>query len=102
MLGITRKGNIEEALQRFPEEVACVIVKAGEEGVFTRIKCKIEHHPALPVEVVDKTCAGDCYDAGFLYGISKGLPLNEAIELGKRFGAEAVSVLGLPMHRIEE
>jgi sugar/nucleoside kinase (ribokinase family) len=98
--GITRKEDVEQALQSFPKELKCVIVKAGKEGVFSWQNDKIEHHPALPAQVVDKTCAGDCFDAGFLIGISKGLPLHDAIELGIRFGAEAVSVMGLPMYRI--
>ncbi len=100
ILGITRKEDVEEALKGFPNEVNCLVVKAGKDGVFTRIDGNIEHHPALPVEVVDRTCAGDCFNAGFLYGISKELTLHEAIELGNRFGAEAVSVLGLPLYRI--
>jgi sugar/nucleoside kinase (ribokinase family) len=43
--------------------------------------------PAYKVAVRDTTCAGDSFAAGFLRGISAGLPLEESVRLGNAAGA---------------
>jgi sugar/nucleoside kinase (ribokinase family) len=101
LLGFTRAESLEDALKFFPGEVTGIIVKAGDQGAFTRYHGKTRHFPAVAVEVIDTTCAGDCFDAGFLYGISSGASFSDAVNLGNRFGAHAVSTLGLPFHRIK-
>ena len=50
--------------------------------------------PAFPVEEVDPTGAGDCYCAGFLAGLSRGLPLIEVGRLANAVGALAVTKKG--------
>ena len=50
--------------------------------------------PALPVEVVDTTGAGDSFDAGFLYGILAGWPLRDALELGVACGSLSCTGIG--------
>jgi sugar/nucleoside kinase (ribokinase family) len=37
--------------------------------------------------VQDTTCAGDCFAAGFLFGISHGWPLDESLRLANAAGA---------------
>jgi len=64
-----------------------VIVKRGEKGSMlfsgeTEIKL-----PAFRVEVRDTTCAGDSFVAGFLFGVSRKMPLVEAMKLGNAAGA---------------
>ena len=50
---------------------------------------------AEPVSnVVDTTGAGDQYAAGFLYGISRGLPLATCAHLGHIAAAEVISHFG--------
>jgi sugar/nucleoside kinase (ribokinase family) len=99
--GITGKNDIEEGLKTFPDCVSTVIVKAGIEGVFMRLNNEIVQYPALPVETVDTTCAGDGFNAGFLCGISRGMTIPDSVRLGNRFGAAVVSTLGFPLRRIE-
>ena len=43
--------------------------------------------PAYRVKVLDTTCAGDSFVAGFLFGVSRGSPLAEAMRLGNAAGA---------------
>jgi sugar/nucleoside kinase (ribokinase family) len=102
LLGITKTKDIQKALKIFPKEVQGVVVKSGGEGAFVRFKGQIEHFPAFSVKVVDASCAGDCFDAGFIYGLVRGDSFIEAVKLGNRFGAEAVSTLGLPHLSISE
>jgi len=43
--------------------------------------------PAYPVEAIDPTGAGDCFDAGFVVGLLEHLPLEEAGRLANAAGA---------------
>jgi sugar/nucleoside kinase (ribokinase family) len=43
--------------------------------------------PAYPVEAVDPTGAGDCFDAGFVVGLLEGLPLDQVGRLANAAGA---------------
>jgi sugar/nucleoside kinase (ribokinase family) len=66
-------------------EAGSVIVGAGET---TEI-------PADPVaKVVDATGAGDLYAAGFLFGLTRGLPVETCGKLGSLAAAEVISHLG--------
>jgi sugar/nucleoside kinase (ribokinase family) len=73
-----------------------LVVKAGAEGAWLWQEGWAVHVPATPVEVVDTTCAGDCFDAGFLQALCRGLDPVEAVAAGNRFGALGASCLGLP------
>jgi sugar/nucleoside kinase (ribokinase family) len=55
-----------------------------------------EHHiPAAPVpRVVDTTGAGDLYASGFLYGLTRGLPLPICGRVGSLCAAEIISHFG--------
>lgn len=73
-----------------------VIVTAGAEGCVLYTRDEELHVPAYPAEEVDSTGAGDCFLAGFAYGLLKGLDPARAARLGNRCGAIAVSQLGVP------
>ena len=50
---------------------------------------------AVPVaRVVDTTGAGDLYAAGFLYGLTQGLPLPKCGAIGSLCAAEIISYVG--------
>jgi sugar/nucleoside kinase (ribokinase family) len=59
-----------------------VIVKRGEQGSMLFTKGTEIELPAYRVAVRDTTCAGDSFVAGFLFGLSRGRPLAEAMRLG--------------------
>ena len=71
-----------------------VVVKLGCRGcaVFTRESDF--HSPAVRVEVVDTTGAGDCFAAGFLSALQRGASLEEAAREANAAGAASVSALG--------
>ncbi len=83
---------IEQALALGPRTV---VFKQAEHGATAAADGQRVHVPAFPVAaVVDPVGAGDAFDAGFLAGLLRGLPLEEALRLGARLGAECVGQLG--------
>jgi len=71
-----------------------VAVKLGEKGAAARRGTERANHSGFRVPVVDTTGAGDCFDAGFLYGWVKGWSLDRCLALGCACGALSVSALG--------
>jgi len=92
---LTGKKNIKDAcreiLKMGPEIVA---VKQGKKGSSIFTFNEEFHVPAFEVKEVDPTGAGDCYCAGFITGIIKGLDLKEAAEFANAAGALAVTKKG--------
>jgi sugar/nucleoside kinase (ribokinase family) len=64
-----------------------VVVKQAEKGCTVVTKESHIDVPGFVVDVVDTTCAGDCFVAGYLFGISKGLSKDDAARLGNAAGA---------------
>jgi len=50
--------------------------------------------PAKPVEAVDPTGAGDCFDAAIVAGLIEGLPLSQIGQLANACGALATTKMG--------
>ncbi len=71
-----------------------IAVKQGSRGctIFTRTS-KIEI-PGFPIEEVDPTGAGDCFDAGFLCGLLQGKPIEECGRLAAAVGALNAQAFG--------
>jgi sugar/nucleoside kinase (ribokinase family) len=99
--------NEEEAMSLFGsptfEAAVDAVVETGVLAVLTRgaAGCVVVtasgpvEVPAAPVDrVVDTTGAGDLFAAGFLYGITNGLPPEEAARLGGVCAAEVISHVG--------
>ncbi|MCC6123477.1 MAG: carbohydrate kinase family protein [Pirellulales bacterium] len=73
-----------DLLARGPKAVA---VKRGAHGSLLATRGGAEEFSAYRVPVFDTTCAGDSFVAGFLYGVSRGRPLDESMRLGNAAGA---------------
>ena len=71
-----------------------VIVKLGAQGCYALSNEFTGIVPALKVEVVDTTGAGDAFSAGFIASLSKGASLEAACEAGNQAGAHIVQKLG--------
>jgi sugar/nucleoside kinase (ribokinase family) len=84
---LTGKKNPREAaaalLKCGPKAVA---LKRGERGAMLATKDGVAEFPACKVQVLDTTCAGDSFVAGFLFGVSRGLPLDQSVRLGNAAG----------------
>ena len=78
---LTHTENILKAIRILKSRgVKEVIVKLGKEGAGYEGKGTFNLFPAVPVEqVVDTTGAGDCFIAGFLYGMLQQEEIAQAI-----------------------
>ena len=83
-----------DALDRLAEVVPTVVVKVGSRGALARDTDGTVSQPALPIEVVDTTGAGDAFTAGFLPVWLADGPLAEAVTQGQRLAALAVGRVG--------
>ncbi len=73
----------------------CVIIKRGSKGCLIGTSEAVTEISAYPVEyVVDTTGAGDCFAAGFLWGLSQGLSLEECGKLACATASCAVECVG--------
>lgn len=71
-----------------------VCLKMGPEGSFVTDGSVSRYYPALKVDVIDSTGAGDAYVAGFLTGILKGYDFLKAGLLANTVGAMNVTAVG--------
>ena len=90
-LHLTGESTIEAALERLAEIVPVAVIKRGGEGSLGRAGSTRASAPALPVEPHDTTGAGDCFNAGFLYGYLHNLPLETCLRCGNICGGLATT-----------
>lgn len=84
----------EASLEVLAGKVETAIVKLGKHGVLLA-KGKERHRvEAQVVKAIDTTGAGDLWAAGFLFGLTQGLSLDNAARLGCKVGSEVVQVMG--------
>lgn len=86
----------ENYLKKYHNDGAkIVILTLGKDGVLLSDgSSKPLHIPVFSEKVVDVTGAGDSFWAGFLTGILKGLPINEAAKLGNAVAAFKIQGVG--------
>ena len=87
--------SLDEAIDRVRSECELAAVTASEQGSYVVSAAGVVKVPAEPVaRVLDTTGAGDLYSAGFLYGYTRGLPLDECGRIGSIAAAEVISHVG--------
>jgi 2-dehydro-3-deoxygluconokinase len=70
------------------------IIKLGGDGAYVAGPEFQGMIPPFPVDVVDATGAGESFNGGLLYGLTRGWPLEQAARLGAATGALAVTQIG--------
>ncbi len=71
------------------------VITRSEAGSVVVTADAIHEVPAAPVaHVVDTTGAGDLFAAGFLFGLTRGLPLPDCARIGAIAAAEVISHYG--------
>jgi len=74
---------------------AAVVVKLGERGAYYATADERAYVDGFPVpQIVDPIGAGDGFAAGFLSGLIRGWSYRDAVRLGNRVGAYALTVVG--------
>jgi sugar/nucleoside kinase (ribokinase family) len=86
-LAMTGSVNEEQALTRLAQKCARVAIKLGPRGAIAGQGAEIVRCPALKVNVVDTTGAGDSFNGGFLYGFLHDWSLERALKLGAACGS---------------
>jgi sugar/nucleoside kinase (ribokinase family) len=94
-LHISRRGSLDEAAQAFLQQgVRVVALKAGAKGARIYTPSERLERAVVPVSGGDSIGAGDSFDAGFLAGWLRGLPLERCLEIGMACGRAVASKIG--------
>jgi len=82
-------------IEWFRDHGACgVAIKLGPNGSTAFQHSEVASAPSIKVNPIDTTGAGDCFDAGFLYGILTGRSLEESLRYGNLCGALSTEAKG--------
>jgi ribokinase len=73
---------------------AVVIIKLGDKGVYLSTPSGATHIPAFRVKTVDTVAAGDCFNGGLAYALSRNLPIHEATRFAAACGALSTTRFG--------
>jgi 6-phosphofructokinase 2 len=76
-----------------------VVLSLGAEGALLATADGCERFAAIPVEAISSIGAGDSMLAGIVLGLSRGLPLREAVRFGMAAGAAALFGTGTQLCR---
>jgi sugar/nucleoside kinase (ribokinase family) len=87
--------SFDEAADASLQDCELAVLTRSEDGSLIVGGGEATEIPADPVaKVADATGAGDLYAAGFLFGLTRGLPLEACGRLGSLAAAEVISHLG--------
>lgn len=92
----TRTDSPDAALEALAELVPLAVVTCGADGVIAHDQSSGEtlRAPAVPVEPLDPTGAGDVFIAGVMVGTIAGWPLDQRLRLGNLAAALSVRHFG--------
>jgi sugar/nucleoside kinase (ribokinase family) len=94
-LRISRRESLEAAAEYFLRQgVQIVTIKAGPKGAQTFTRQGVHTQHVTPVSGGDSIGAGDSFDAGFLAGWLKGLPLERCLAIASACGRSVASQAG--------
>jgi ribokinase len=74
--------------------LSAVVLTLGEQGVLLCTPTQSTHIPAISVDAVDTTGAGDAFSGALATALANGDNLSEAVKFATAAGAAAVTVLG--------
>ncbi len=91
---LTGERDLENAGRRLAALARLLVVKDGANGAYGWAEGHLLHEPAIPVEPVDTTGAGDSFNAGFLRAWLDARPLRECLRWGNIVGGLSTLALG--------
>jgi len=95
LLALFETDNFDQAAEALRQRVKLAAVTRSEQGSIILSQGERLTVAAEPVEkVVDTTGAGDQYAAGFMFGLSRGRPLQQCGKLASLAAAEVISHYG--------
>lgn len=93
-LHLTGESTVEAALARLAEVVPTVVIKCGSQGAIGQRGEELSRVGPLPVTAVDTTGAGDCFNAGCVYGLLHGASLEDCLRYGNIVGGLSTTGAG--------
>ncbi|MCD7781675.1 MAG: carbohydrate kinase family protein [Methanosphaera sp.] len=94
LLMMTHVNDIHEAIDKISSRVEILVVKQSTNGSLVIKDNMLNKIEIFEVDAVDTTGAGDAYNAGFLYGLVKGYPIDEAGIIGSYIAAQSTTMKG--------
>lgn len=89
-----QQGRFEDAAQIVAGKCDIAVLTRSEKGAAVITRDKQHIIKAEQTKVIDSTGAGDQFAAGFLFGLTEGLPLEKCGKLGALAAAEVISHMG--------
>ncbi len=99
-LRLTGEHDLKEAMQQLARLCPLVVVKDGPNGASAISNGQLVYVPAIPVEPLDTTGAGDNFNAGFLCAWLDRQPLDACLKWGNIVGGLSTSALGGTQRKI--
>lgn len=90
-----------KSIEDIKKQVPIVVTTLGKDGSIIEGKDvpePIKVGVAAPKQVADPTGAGDAFRSGFLYGLARDWPLEQAAQLGAVCGTYAIETSGTQTH----
>jgi sugar/nucleoside kinase (ribokinase family) len=97
---LTGEQELPLAIQFLGELCPLVVVKDGANGSWAFTDQRLIHIPAISVEPIDTTGAGDNFNAGFLYAWLDGQSIDNCLKWGNIVGGLSTTVLGGTVRKI--
>jgi sugar/nucleoside kinase (ribokinase family) len=97
---LTGEQELPLAIQFLGELCPLVVVKDGANGSWAYADQRIVHIPAISVDPIDTTGAGDNFNAGFLCAWLDGQSIDNCLKWGNIVGGLSTTVLGGTVRKI--
>ncbi len=91
---LTGLADPQKSAEKLGQFCRLVVVKCGPQGAFAQVGTRQYHSPALQVQVVDTTGAGDSFNAGFLAGCLQGCSIETCLRYGNICGGLSTTRCG--------
>ncbi len=86
VLNLTGQDSVGAALPVLLESARFTIIKCGARGAIAADRRSVTRVPALPIDSVETTGAGDCFNAGFIMAMLEGSTVIECLQAGNAAG----------------
>ena len=91
----TGEKNPLEALDKIARKCSIAVVKVGTRGAYVKHRGRVDHIGIMGnARRVDSTGAGDFYAAGFLFGLCRGLSMEQCGTIGSIAAGKVIEVVG--------
>jgi sugar/nucleoside kinase (ribokinase family) len=93
-LYLTGAEDIDRAGLMLAERIPLVVIKYGAQGSIGIQGTQITRMPAIEVDPIETTAAGDCFNAGFLHAYLQGMALDQTLLSGNICGGLSTTASG--------